>query len=220
MGVSKARAMGRGVKNEMFCILFLMLAVSCGDEPVEFVAPSSWETWLAVGQSNMVSSAVSSSFVKSMREKGIVVNVFLAAIDSTPISCWMKGGDCYEEKILPYVHEHVDGVFYWQGETEALGYEDLNDSAEVYGENFVQLIQEYREDFGDVPFVYVVLQNYFVEDGIEPGLWAECREEQSEALQLPDVYGVETRDITNGDVHPVGAYDEIGSRAAEIASLL
>lgn len=36
------------------------------------------------------------------------------------------------------------------------------------------------------------------------------------AIFLPNVYAVETEDITNGEVYPTYAYDEIGRRAAEI----
>lgn len=51
----------------------------------------------------------------------------------------------------------------------------------------------------------------------EPAEWTTCRQEQLEALSLSSVYAVETEDITNGEIHPTYAYEEIGRRAAEIA---
>ena len=85
--------------------------------------------------------------------------------------------------------------------------------------------------FGNVPVIFVTLQNY--DNALNANQWADrtvsfnatsetnpwriTRENQLKALELNNIYAVETRDITFGEVHPSYAYEEIGRRAAKIA---
>jgi hypothetical protein len=184
------------------------------------------ETWLIAGQSNVETGEVAFAFSRHMLKNGRPVALLHASRGGTQIKAWLDGGGCREQFVRPYEKYQVDGILWWQGESDALDIDGK--SYERYGKDFKRLVEEYRRAFGDVPFIYVTLQKYcsklknyeIPQQGYkadEPRNWTLCRELQSEALEIPNVFAVDTSDITFGDLHPKYSYDEIGKRAAKIA---
>lgn len=216
----------------IFTLLFILTAC-VGHEARAQKPPSSGsdnqerrvETWLIAGQSNLEQGQVAFAFARERFTKERPVALLNATWGGTRIEDWLRGGKCYGNRIEPYKGLHVDGILYWQGESDALNY--TGDTWRTYGTSFKTLIHQYREMFGAVPFVFVTLQRYdrslsataVARPGAtldEPIEWRTCREGQLEAVSLPNVHAVRTADITNGEVHPTYAYAEIGRRAAEI----
>lgn len=204
-------------------VLLLLLLTACGGEgqfenstPMQN-APKRYghENWLLVGQSNM-NSTVASYFSAAMEQSGIPTSTFLAQQSGTTLNCWRSDEICYTTYVEQFEGQEIDGIFFWQGESDALGYGEV----QGYGELFTTLIQEYREVFGNVPFIYVQLENYdsdlMTPEIDETSDWARVRQEQQEALVLDDVYEVETLDITLGDIHPIESYQEVALRAVDI----
>jgi len=115
--------------------------------------------------------------------------------------------------LLPYT---IQGAIWYQGESNA-------GRAFQYRELFKTMISDWREQWnqGDFPFLFVQLANYLprntkpVED-----TWAELREAQTMALELPNTGMAVTIDIGNAlDIHP-GNKQEVGNRLALNAKAL
>ncbi|MDR0419310.1 MAG: hypothetical protein LBH34_03760 [Prevotellaceae bacterium] len=119
----------------------------------------------------------------------------------------------YNAMIAPLLNYSLTGFIWYQGESnEGRAYE--------YGELFPTLIDGWRKQFnqGNLPFYYVQLANY----GIPPTLpenseWAELREAQTYALQLPNTGMAIVIDIGEAnDIHPKNK-QEVGRRLALLA---
>jgi len=116
----------------------------------------------------------------------------------------------YNAMIHPLIPYTIRGVIWYQGESNA-------GSAYQYRELFKTLIRDWRGQWGegDFPFLFVQLANYLrhnehpVED-----TWAELREAQSMALELPNTGMAVAIDIGDAnDIHP-GNKQEVGRRLA------
>lgn len=112
--------------------------------------------------------------------------------------------------ILPYA---INGVIWYQGESNA-------NRAHQYRAAFPLLISDWRKHWkqGDFPFYFCQLANH-MDKKPAPGEsnWAELREAQSLALQLPNTGQAVLIDIGEaGDVHPRNKKDA-GERLAAIA---
>lgn len=109
--------------------------------------------------------------------------------------------------IIPYT---MRGAIWYQGESNA-------GRAYQYRRLFQTMITDWRREWGqdDFPFLFVQLANYLrrnetpVED-----TWAELREAQTMALQLPNTGMAVTIDIGDAlDIHP-GNKQDVGKRLA------
>lgn len=121
-----------------------------------------------------------------------------------------KGEFLYNGMIAPLIPAAFRGVIWYQGESNA-------GRAAQYMQLFPDLIRSWRGlwDRGDFPFYYVQLANYR-ERATEPGesAWAELREAQRLALELPNTGMAVAIDIGEADdIHPRNKQD-VGLRLA------
>lgn len=111
---------------------------------------------------------------------------------------WLPGM-MYNAMIAPIVKYPVNGVIWYQGESNT-------DAHEQYKELFSTLIKSWRESWGigDFPFLFVQLANFMERKDIQPeSNWAYLREAQSQTLELPNTGMAVTIDIGNAnDIHP------------------
>jgi sialate O-acetylesterase len=112
--------------------------------------------------------------------------------------------------VAPFVPYGIRGVIWYQGESNA-------DRAHEYRELFPALIRDWRHSWGqgDFPFHFVQLANYTARlDAPGDSPWAELREAQTMALQLPNTGMALTIDIGEAnDIHPKNK-QEVGRRLA------
>lgn len=116
----------------------------------------------------------------------------------------------YNGMIHPIVQYGIKGAIWYQGESN-------EDRAIQYRRVFKNLITDWRTQWnqGDFPFLYVSLAN-FREAQSQPAdsRWAELREAQTMALELPNTGMASTIDIGNpDDIHPRNKQD-VGKRLA------
>lgn len=112
--------------------------------------------------------------------------------------------------IEPLIPFSIRGVIWYQGESNV-------GAAYKYRTLFPMLIKDWRERWGlaDFPFLFVQLANY-MERKDQPGddSWAELREAQLMALDLPNTGMAVTIDIGDAkDIHPKNK-QEVGRRLA------
>ncbi|MDR1055428.1 MAG: hypothetical protein LBL90_06310 [Prevotellaceae bacterium] len=119
----------------------------------------------------------------------------------------------YNAMIYPLLNYSLTGFVWYQGESNVgRGYE--------YRHIFPTMITDWRKQFnqGDLPFYYVQLAN-FGTSATQPqdSDWAELRESQTAALQLPNTGMAVAIDIGEShDIHPQNK-QEIGRRLALLA---
>lgn len=116
----------------------------------------------------------------------------------------------------------VKGVIWYQGESNA------SRPAEEYASLFPAMIEAWREGWSanghsgigseELPFLFVQLPNYHAQNPEpEESDWAELREAQSAALELPATGMAVTIDVGEpDDIHPRNKYP-VGQRLAAIA---
>lgn len=115
-----------------------------------------------------------------------------------------KPSGVYNGMIAP-LHRYIfKGVLWYQGESNT-------HAPDKYGELFKALIKNWRETLGqpDLPFLYVQLPNF---DSSREGAvlynWAKLREEQLQALELPQTAMAVTIDVGEAnDLHPQNKKD-------------
>lgn len=108
--------------------------------------------------------------------------------------------------VLPYA---TRGILWYQGESNA-------HAPEAYRIQFPALIRSWREAFGqgDIPFYWVQLASFGSPTGTN---WAELRDAQSSALDLPQTGQAISIDLgTPSDIHPRNKRD-VGRRLARLA---
>src|SRR5690606_38583879 len=110
--------------------------------------------------------------------------------------------------IAPLTSLGIKGMIWYQGESNA-------ERAYEYRSLFPALIKDWRKQFdqGDLPFLFVQLANYMQEQE-EPkeDAWAELREAQAMALELPNTGMATAIDIGEADdIHPKNKAD-VGKR--------
>ncbi len=122
------------------------------------------------------------------------------------------GTSIYNKMIAPLLPFAMKGVLWYQGETNA-------ERAYQYQKTFPLLIKDWRAKWGeDFPFYYVQLSSFGSNQNSNEGSnWAELREAQTLALQLPQTGMAVTIDIGNpSDIHPTNKQD-VGKRLAALA---
>lgn len=123
----------------------------------------------------------------------------------------------YNGNIAPLQPYAIKGAIWYQGES------NVERSAE-YANLLPALIQDWRQHWGqgDFPFLIVQLANYYGEQA-EPSesQWAELRESQMKALQLPNTAIATAIDIGDAnDIHPknkLGVGTRLGLAAQKVA---
>ena len=119
----------------------------------------------------------------------------------------------YNAMIHPLIPYGIRGAIWYQGESNA-------DRAHQYRTLFPLMIKNWRDAWGqgDFPFYFVQLAN-FLQVKEEPGEsnWAELREAQSMALDLPFTGQAVIIDLGKADdIHPRNKQD-VGRRLARLA---
>ncbi len=116
----------------------------------------------------------------------------------------------YNAMIHPLLPYGIKGAIWYQGESNA-------ERAYQYRDLFSTMIKDWRTDWGqgDFPFYFVQLANFMkVEHQPKESSWAELREAQNMALQLPNTGVAVTIDIGDAkDIHPKNKQD-VGKRLA------
>jgi sialate O-acetylesterase len=116
----------------------------------------------------------------------------------------------YNGMVHPLIPYGIKGVIWYQGESNA-------GRAYQYRSLFQSMIQDWRVRWGQgyLPFLFVQLANYMdiPEEPVDSD-WAELREAQAMALQLPNTGMAVTMDIGERfDIHPRNK-QEVGHRLA------
>lgn len=124
-----------------------------------------------------------------------------------------RAGYLYNGMLLPIIPYGIKGVIWYQGcsnQGRAVQYRTL----------FKAMIKNWRDEWGqgDFPFYYVQLANFLkVQPNPSNSTWAELREAQTMALDLPKTGQAVIIDIGEaGDIHPKNKLD-VGLRLAAIA---
>ena len=115
----------------------------------------------------------------------------------------------YNAMIHPIVCYAIKGAVWYQGENNA-------GDAYAYHTLFPNMMENWREKWGyDYPFYWVQLANFMAEAPVPcESAWAELREAQTLALDLPQTGQAVTIDIGDpGDIHPRNK-QEVGRRLA------
>lgn len=120
----------------------------------------------------------------------------------------------YNAMIHPLINFSIAGVLWYQGESNA-------GRAAEYRTAFPLMIRNWRTKWKDeFPFYFVQLANFQASGGTNQNggsMWAELREAQASALQLPETGMAVTIDIGDSDdIHPRNKED-VGKRLAAIA---
>ena len=119
------------------------------------------------------------------------------------------GTTLYNAMIAPLIPYGIQGVIWYQGESNA-------SRAYQYRESFPLMIQHWRKDWkDDFPFLFVQLASFGKNESSNQGSdWAELREAQTMTLKLPKTGMTVTTDIGNpDDIHPTNKKD-VGKRLA------
>jgi sialate O-acetylesterase len=117
-------------------------------------------------------------------------------------------GVLFNAMIAPIVPLSMRGVLWWQGESNIA-------AAAQYRTLFPDLIRDWRKQWNrDLPFYFVQLSTFGApsEEAVQSG-WAELREAQTLALQLPKTAMAVSLDVGNGGYHPTNK-QEVGRRLA------
>ncbi|GAB3562103.1 sialate O-acetylesterase [Spirosoma luteolum] len=117
----------------------------------------------------------------------------------------------FNAMIAPLVPYALQGVLWYQGESNA-------NRAYEYRRAFPALIQDWRQHWGQagMPFLFVQLAAFSANNGTSAtgSTWAELREAQAMALQLPVTGMAVAADIGDpADIHPKNKLD-VGKRLA------
>jgi sialate O-acetylesterase len=122
----------------------------------------------------------------------------------------------YNAMLAPLQNFRIKGVIWYQGESNV-------GRADEYAELFPAMIEDWREMWQqeNLPFIFVQLANY-LESSDEPGDsdWAELREAQRQALELPNTAMAVAIDVGEwNDIHPLDK-KSVGERLALAARSL
>ena len=112
--------------------------------------------------------------------------------------CYMPSR-VYNGMVRPLMPYGIRGVLWYQGESDAY-------VAAEYRVLFPRMIEDWRRGWGQkkLPFLFVQLPNYNKRVDHQPkrSFWAEQREAQLAALNLPETGMIVTIDIGEEDIHP------------------
>lgn len=160
-------------------------------------------------------SAVAYYFVRELARHqlaGIPIGVYQAGVSGTAITQWTtaKGdGSYYKSRIVPIQPYAMRGVFWYQGETD--GGNSKGGNPDDYNWMLPALINEWRADWGQGPFPFLIVQlPWWQDDSVG---WAKVRDAQLTTwLSVANTGMAVTNDMDLGtDIHPVNK-EPIGYR--------
>jgi sialate O-acetylesterase len=140
----------------------------------------------------------------------VPIGLIEAAKGATGIHHWttLRDGILYEKKIAPLQPYGIRGTIWYQGEWDA----QSDRTAQLYYETFPGLIDEWRQDWGqvDFPFLYVQLPRTYMRI---PG-WMIIRDAQLATLAVPNTAMACTIDLPGAmTAHPT-CKEPVGYRLA------
>lgn len=144
-------------------------------------------------------------------KKGLSINPDEFKKPNVPsITPFSSPASLYNANIAPLTDFGIKGAIWYQGESNV-------DRAYEYRALFSALIKDWRRQWGqgNFPFIFVQLANHLAEvDSPQASNWAELREAQAMALQLPNTGMATAIDIGEADdIHPKNKED-VGKRLA------
>lgn len=147
-------------------------------------------------------------------KKGLAINAQkFPKIDVVNASPFSSPGVLFNANIAPLMPYAIKGAIWYQGESNA-------DRAYEYRQLFPAMIRSWWEKWeqGNFPFLFVQLANYMTESEVpEDSEWAELREAQAMALELPNTGMAVAIDIGEADnIHPKNK-EEVGKRLGKSA---
>lgn len=164
------------------------------------------------------------------------VRIIASGNGSSLISCWLKKGFCRENWLDKYSEKTIDGIVWWQGESDALSgieplchrlavsnYCSLKFRADIYQASLEELIKSFRIDFGNekLPIVIIALQGYYETENTESEKFKEIRKRQLlVAANDLNIEIVNAKEYVEDDLHPQEYYDEIALDAAKKMKML
>lgn len=140
------------------------------------------------------------SFARCLKQElGIPIGLVQASMGSSPLSMWHpeEDGRLYRGMLRRLdVVGRVKGILWYQGCAES-----MDEKAFTYLERFSRMVELWREQLGDVPFLTVQLNRRAVNvEGSGARAWGILKEAQRQAARvLPRVYVVPSHDVPQSD---------------------
>ena len=159
-------------------------------------------------------SAVLYHFGRRLREDvDIPLGLIHASWGGSAIEPWLGGGVMYNGMIAPLVSSRIQGVIWYQGETNV-----FNQNGFAYFDKMKALIEGWRNAWGtEFPFYFVQLAPCTGQygAGYAPGQLPALWEAQVASLGIPKTGMAVTTDLVHniGDIHPRNKRD-VGNRLA------
>lgn len=221
-------------------IKFMVLDSSKSDTPL-FNAPlHTSKVWNSMDETDYTHiSLIGMYFAEDMLDDNRLqgpIGLLCNSVGGTVIDEWMKNGDAgrYNGHIAPFEKYGIKGILWYQGETdgETSGKMDKEgdngkEYANYYDNRFPQMINDYREAFGnpDLPFLYVQLASY-KSNYMDYAYFDIVRNAQRRALnQVENTQNVamaisaDTATTRVDNIHPNGK-DQVAERLYRAASNL
>ncbi len=221
-------------------IKFMVLDNSKSDTPL-FNAPlHTSKAWNNMDETDYTHiSLIGMYFAEDMLDDNRLqgpIGLLCNSVGGTVIDEWMKNGDAgrYNGHIAPFEKYGIKGMLWYQGETdgEISGKMDKEgdngkEYARYYDNRFPQMINDYREAFGnpDLPFLYVQLASY-KSNYVDYAYFDVVRNAQRRALnQVKNTENVamaisaDTATTRADNIHPNGK-DQVADRLYRAASNL
>lgn len=180
-----------------------------------------WTPLMTAGPFSAVGGAFAADLADRLQR---TVRLIAATRGGTPLAGWEPGGSVRDNLLGRLVGESINGVVFWQGESDALTYDAPTITS--YGARLDAVIADWRVTFAQptLPVVLVGLQRYcnnWPSDGTpqptctEPVEWTAIREAQRQvSLRVPHVAFIDASALTTGALHPTDAYAAIGRALA------
>jgi len=177
-----------------------------GDNVIAIRASNSWDNRVWIGRSGEMWLEASGK-KQSLEGEWKYSNTLEPAMPKVERFNW-KPGVLYNGMIQPIAGYGIRGAIWYQGESNA-------DKPHLYNELFEAMIEDWRIRWrqGNFPFLFVQLANFMERKDLpQESQWAELREAQTQALQLPNTGMATIIDIGEAnDIHPRNKQD-VGRR--------
>ena len=169
---------------------------------------------------NATGTSPALSFARRLKERlGVPIGIVMAAVGGTSLAAWhpQQDSNCYEEmcRRLELIGG-FKGFVWYQGCADA----NRNDAVN-YFERFSNMVDLWRERYGNLPLLTVQLNRWTGMNSGENDRWwgMICDAQRRAALELQDVYVVPSMDlsVTDGIHNSSGANVIIGERLANVA---
>lgn len=166
--------------------------------------------WEPLDDSNKDTMSLIAMFFadKMQKKENVPIGIISAAWGGTRIDRWSRSGyqnsdNIYNNHVYPFINYKINGILWYQGCSDA----DNDNWLAGYQNSFPQLIDDWRDDWGDegLPFIYAQLARY------NNGNYMRIREAQRSALDkvkntdnVAMITTIDTDKGTSCNIHPLG----------------